>query len=208
MRIFVIGGAGRTGHRIVEQALGHGHTVRVLVRSNPMPVSHPRLEVVHGDVTDEDAVAAAIEGVDAVAFAIGSGGGRDVRVFSEGIGNVLFGMALHGVDRLVAISAAGAFDRSNPRLPLRFRLLIATTLRPVYDDLERMERRIAASGVSWTIVRPTGLSDGPATGTYRVSLDGSVPTKLERVSRADVAAVALKALETGMFHRRTLVITR
>jgi len=107
---------------------------------------------------------------------------------------------------LVAISAAGVFARKDSRIALSFRALIATVLRPVYDDMERMEQRIAASGVGWTIVRPTALSDEEATGDYRVSLDGSLLPKAKRISRADVAALALKAIETGAFEGKTLVI--
>jgi len=206
--ILVIGAAGRTGRLIVEQALGHGHSVRAMVRSNGLEMSHERLEVVTGDVLDFEAVSAAVQGADAVAFALGSGGGKDkdVRVFSEGIGNVLHAMALHDVTSLVALSAAGVFARSDSRMSLGFRAMIATVLKPVYDDLERMEQRVAASGVSWTIVRPVGLADTPATGRYRLSLDGTLLPKAARVSRADVAALSLKALESGSFDRVTLVV--
>jgi putative NADH-flavin reductase len=206
MRILVVGAAGRTGQQIVEQALGHGHTVRAMVRSTELVLAHDRLEVVKGDALDFDTVNAAVEGVDGVAFAVGSGGGRDIRVYSEGIANVLHAMAAHDVSSLVAVSAAGAFDRKAPELGMGFRAMLATVLKPVYDDMERMEQRIAASGVSWTIVRPVGLTEDPATGHYRLSLDGSLLRKASRVSRADVAALCLKALETGSFDRMTLVI--
>jgi len=206
MRILVLGAAGRTGRLIAEQALGHGHEVRAMVRGTDLGITHPRLEVVSGDVLDFESVSVAVEGTDAVAFAIGSGAGREVREFSEGIANVLHAMALHEVQALVAISAAGVFARGDRRLSLGFRAMMATSLKAVYDDLERMEQRIAASGVSWTIVRPVGLSDDEATGHYRLSLDGSLLAKAKRVSRADVAALALKALETGSFDRATLVI--
>jgi uncharacterized protein YbjT (DUF2867 family) len=176
------------------------------VRTTPLDLAHERLETVAGDVSDFDAVNAAMDGVDAVAFAVGSGGGRDVRVYSDGIANVLHAMAVNEVDALVAVSAAGAFNRKAPELGIGFRTMVATVLKPVYDDMERMEQRIAASGVSWTIVRPVGLADDPATGHYRLSLDGSLLPKASRVSRADVAAVCLKALETGAFDRMTLVV--
>ncbi len=98
-------------------------------------------------------------------------------------------MAAHDVLSLVAVSAAGAFDRKAPELGMGFRAMMATVLKPVYDDMERMEQRIAASGASWTIVRPVGLTEDPATGHYRLSLDGSLLPKASRVSRADVAAL-------------------
>ncbi|MDZ4168313.1 MAG: NAD(P)H-binding protein [Coriobacteriia bacterium] len=206
MRILVVGAAGRTGRHVVEQALGHGHEVRAFTHSAPLDIVHPRLQVVTGDARSFDEIEPAVAGCDAVVFAVGSGGGRDVRVYSEGIANVLHAMASHEVDRLVAVSAAGAFARTDRRMSAGFRLMIATVLKPVYDDMERMEQRIAASGVDWTVVRPVGLSDGSLTGRYRLSLDGSLLPKSTRVARADVAALALKAVETGSFSRSTLVI--
>lgn len=204
MRILVIGAAGRTGRLVVEQALGHGNDVRAFLHSSPLELTHPRIESVNGDVRAFDDVAAAMPGCDAVVFAVGSVGGREIDVHSEGIGNVLHAMALHDVGRLAALSAAGAFARKDRLLNLAFRMMIATALRPVYDDLERMEQRIAASGVEWTIVRPFGLTDGEQTGRYRLSQDGGLLPKASRIARADVAALLLKSVESGSFVRRTL----
>jgi uncharacterized protein YbjT (DUF2867 family) len=64
-----------------------------------------------------------------------------------------------------------------------------------------------ASALDWTIVRPVGLSDEPATGDYRVSMDGSIPAKTSRVSRGDVAGFMVKSLETESYVRRAVVIT-
>lgn len=205
-RILVIGAAGRTGRPVVEQALGHGHEVRAFVHSADLDLTHSRLTVVRGDVEAASDVEAAVKGCDGVVFAVGSGGGRDVRVYSQGITNVLYAMAAYDVFALVAISAAGVFARKDAHMSLPFRAMIATALRPVYDDMERMEQRIAASGVEWTIVRPYGLTDAPPTGDYRLTQDGSLLPKARRISRADVAGLALKALETGAFARRTLTI--
>lgn len=206
MRILVIGAAGRTGRHVVEQALGHGHDVRALVHVAPLEMVHERLESRVGDVLDFATVEDAVAGCDAVAFCVGSSGERDVRVYSEGVANVVHAMAVHNVTCLVAVSAAGVFARRDRRISLGFRTLIATVLKSVYDDMERMEQRIAASGLEWTIVRPAGLADGPQTGHYRLSQDGSILPKPGRVARADVAAIVLKAIETGAFSRRTLLI--
>ena len=115
-------------------------------------------------------------------------------------------MAENGVGRLAALSAAGAFARSDRNLSLGFRIQIATTLRTTYDELEAMEKRIAATDFAWTIVRPYGLADTPASGDYRISRDGLLLPKAGRVSREDVAALLLKAVETDTYYRKTVVI--
>jgi uncharacterized protein YbjT (DUF2867 family) len=85
-------------------------------------------------------------------------------------------------------------------------MLMASVLRSTYDDLEAMERRVMASDFDWTIVRPVGLSDTPATGHYRFSLDGSPLSGGKRVPRADVASLVVKSLETDTYWRRAVVI--
>lgn len=206
MRLAVFGAAGRTGRHVVELALGHGHDVRAFVHTTPLELHHERLTVVPGDVSEFEAVASAISGCTAVAFAVGRSGGGHPHLHEDGIANVIHAMAERYVTRLAAVSAAGAFARSDKRLSLAYRARIATTSRAAYDDLEAMERRIMASDLDWTIVRPGGMSDEPATGHYRLSLDGSLLANSHRVSRADVAALILKALETDIYWRRTVVI--
>lgn len=156
---------------------------------------------------DLDAVRAAVSGQQAVAFAISRGSGSGSRIHETGIANVIQSMAEHVVSRLAAVSAAGAFARNDKRLSLAYRALLATTLRSAYDDLEAMEMRIMSSDLDWTIVRPVGLTDDPATGDYRVSLDGSLLDKSARIPRGDVASVVVKALETDTYWRRAVVIS-
>jgi len=206
MRILVVGAAGRTGSNIVRIALGHGHDVTAFVHKTPLQFTHERLTTVIGDVRDFDAVNDAVARKQAVAFAVSQGSSGDHTVHEDGIANVVHAMAASEVRRLAAVSAAGTFARTDKRLSIRYRALIATTMRPVYDDLEEMELRIMASDLDWTIVRPVGLSDDPPSGTYRISLDGLLLPKTSRISRADVAAVVIKALETDTYHRRAVVI--
>ena len=207
MRLLVFGAAGRTGQLIVAKALGHGHEVTAFVHDSPLGPDHPRLQMVSGDVRDAAAVRDIMTGHDGVAYALSATSGGS-HLHEDGIANVIYAMAEKRVPRLVAVSAAGTFDRNSPRLSVAYRALAATVLRSTYDDLEAMERRIMATDLAWTIVRPVGLSDEPATGHYRVSLDGSLLTKSKRISRSDVAALAVKALETDTYWRRAVVIAR
>ena len=205
VRILVLGAAGRTGRLIVERALGHGHDVTAFVRTTPLVLSHERLTTISGDIRDFSAVESAMADQDAVAFALSQGSG-DKGVHEAGIANVIHAMAANDVRRLAAISAAGTFARNDKALSLAYRALIKTAMRGIYDDLEGMERRIMATGLDWAIVRPVGLTDDPPSGTYRVSLDGTLLKKAARISRADVASVVVKALETDTYLRRTVVI--
>ncbi|MFH8769998.1 SDR family oxidoreductase [Streptomyces sp. NPDC017958] len=91
----VTGGTGYIGGRLVPELLGAGHRVRCLARSPGKLRDHPwagDVEVVGGDVTDADAVAEAMRGVDVAYYlvhALGTGDDfeetdrRAARVFGE-----------------------------------------------------------------------------------------------------------------------------
>jgi len=202
VRIAVFGGSGGTGRQIVEQALGHGHDVVALVHSAPLGITSPRLTEVQGDVLAFDDVSKVVAGADAVASSLGIRRGGSNALISEGTGTIIHAMATHDVQKLAVVSASGAFKRSGSELPLATKIMANTILKSVYEDLERMEPRVQASALTWTIVRPVGLVDGPLTGTYRFTADGSLLQKSSTITRADVAAAVLKALETDLWDRR------
>lgn len=207
MRIAIIGATGRTGREVVSQALGHGHhVVAIARRPERLDVAHERLTKVRADVRDIDTLRAALRGADAVIVVVGDAPARRIDTYSAGIANVMQAMAELDITRLAVMSAAGTFYRTDRHLSVAFRLLIATTYKGLYDDLERMEQRVMASGLDWTIVRAAGLTDGPLTGTYRVGETGRPLSGGQRISRADVAAFLLKAVTTDHWWRKAVTI--
>ena len=206
MRIAVFGAGGRVGQLVVAKALGHGHDVFAAIHKTPLALEHPQLAKGQGDVRDLDFVRSVVKGADAVAFALSSGSGARAHLHEAGIANVVQAMAENDVSRLAVVSAAGTFARADHRLSLAYRAWIAAAMGAIYDDLEAMERRIMATGLAWTIVRPYGLTDDPPTGHYRVSLDGSLLPKASRIPRGDVASLLVKALETDTYYRRAAVV--
>lgn len=207
MRIVVIGATGRTGREVVMQALGHGDEVVALAREpERMGMTHERLTIVPGDVRDLDSLRTAIAGADAVVCAIGAKPARAVDTYSVGIANVMQAMVEAGVSRIAVMSAAGTFHRTDRNLTVGYRLMLKATLGGLYDDLERMEQRIMASSLEWTIVRAAGLTDGEPTGRYRIGDHGRPLEGGQRISRADVAALLLKSLVTDRWLRRAVTV--
>ena len=65
-RVLVTGGSGFVGANLVTELLERGLEVRAFDRVASRLPEHPRLEVLEGDITDTDDVAAAVDGINTV----------------------------------------------------------------------------------------------------------------------------------------------
>ncbi|GAA2299813.1 SDR family oxidoreductase [Nonomuraea roseoviolacea subsp. roseoviolacea] len=201
----MFGATGRTGWRVVGQALHAGHEVTAVVRDPAALERHnlggPRLTVVRADVMDPAAIRPAVAGHDAVVSAIGPRGSGPTTVCADSIASIMEAMAAEGVRRLVAVSASGFVrEGDGPLTRLVAKPILNRVLRHAFADMRRMEDLVRASGLDWTIVRPPQLTEGPRTGSYRSAIDRNVRGGV-RVSRADLADCVLRCLdERGPLH--------
>lgn len=201
MKLLILGGTGGVGRHLVQQALGDGHTVTLLVRPET-PCTAPEVaRVVRGQLDQPDALDQAMTGAEAVLSCIGMQRRRPANPWSKSISppdltsssaaRIVASMARHEVKRIVAVSAAGVGD-SAAGLNLLMRFFVATTMiGTAYQDLGAMEAVYAASGLDWLAPRPTRLTDGPPTGKARVVAAFGTNAA---ISRADVARFMLDAL--------------
>jgi putative NADH-flavin reductase len=182
---------------LTRQALEQGHTVRVLVRNpNRMPLVNPNMRVVLGNVLDHESVNKTVLGADAVLSCLGQRNLlRNTRVCSVGTRLIINVMKAHGVRRLVVESAFGAGE-SLAEANLMERLLFATLLWAPYQDKNLLEPAVKESGLDWTILRPTLLTNEQRTGRYTVAMGRP---KTAKVARADVATAMLRAATEGLW---------
>lgn len=203
-RVLIVGASGGTGRQLVDRALERGYAVTALVRDPAkLPVDHPHLTVVQGDVLDADSVEEAVRGHDAVLSALGH---RryfpPTRILSEGTRNILAAMEKHGVGRLVCETSLGIGDSAG-RMGLVYTFFVIPFVLPFYFwDKARQERLVAASGVEWVIVRPGALTDRRSRDRYRSGRGVGSFLWTVRVSRGDVADFMLNQL-TSDTHLRT-----
>jgi putative NADH-flavin reductase len=207
MKLLIIGASRGIGRALTKQALEQGYEVSAMSRSaGSVGFSHEKLRKIGADITDPEAVSAAVAGQDAVCLTIGMNPTfKTVRLFSEGTRNVLEAMKKTGVERLLAVTGIGAGESKGHGGFLYDAIVQPLLLRTIYDDKERQEALIRASGTSWTIVRPGFLTNATLTGKYRVltELNG---VKAGRISRADVAHFMLSELaEPAYVHRAPLL---
>lgn len=205
--IVVFGATGGTGLALTEQALQRNYQVTAFVRDPArLPVQHDRLRIVQGDVLKPDTLAAALQGQDAVLCALGRKPFVNEPVCSAGTNHVLQEMARQGVRRIVVETAIGVGESINQCGTLQ-KFLFRTLLRSYFADKALQEQYVQESAADWTIVRPVGLTNGPATTSARASLDAAFTGfAMPSVSRKDVARLMLDQLETTSFRHQAPVL--
>ena len=198
MRVAIAGGHGQIALRLAKVLSQRGDEAVALIRNpdHADEVRQARAEPVLVDLehADEDEVAQAITGCDAVVFAAGAGPGsgpeRKETMDYGGAVKLIAAAKQARVDRYVIVSSMGA----NPEIPGDDTFSVYLRAKGRADDAVR------ASGLNATVVRPGGLTNDPGTG--RVTLGESVPRG--RVAREDVAAVLAAVLDSPNTIGRTV----
>jgi uncharacterized protein YbjT (DUF2867 family) len=140
MKVLVTGATGFTGSRIVPLLLKSGYEVRCFVRetSDRSPLASLPVEWAIGDLSTPQALTSALHGVDAL-----------INIASLGFGhaeNIIASAKAAGVKRAVFISTTAIFTQLNAGSK-------STRLAA--------EETIRASGLDYTILRPTMIYGSP-----------------------------------------------
>jgi uncharacterized protein YbjT (DUF2867 family) len=198
MRIVIAGGHGQIALLLSRRLSGRGDSVVGLIR-NP---AHAAEVVAAG----AEPVTADLESVDAAELA-GHLAGADAVVFAAGAGPNSGAARKDTVDRGAAALLADAAERAGVRRHLQVSAM-GVDDAPAGDDVFAVYLRAKAAAeadlrgrdLDWTILRPGGLTDEPATGTVRLAphVDSG------RVPRDDVAAVLVALLDEPRTAGRTL----
>lgn len=211
MKAVVFGATGKTGTEIVNQALAKNHEVTAFARDpSRLTLEHEtesvedRLRLMSGDVFDISAVKHAVKGQEAVICSLGSNSLGKTTVRGEGTANIIKAMEDEHVDRLLVVSAMGTGE-SWSSLSLTNKFFYATLLRSSRQDHEEQETMVKRSNLDWTILRPSGLTDGAMTGTYTIGKN--IKGESSRIARADVAQAIIKELDEKAFVRTAVTIT-
>ena len=183
MDVVVAGGHGQIGLRLLRLLVDGGHRARGLIRNpdHAGDLEDIGAEPVLCDMEALDDISPCCEGADAVVFTAGAGPGSGAerkRTVDYGGAVKLMGA---GINRYVMVSAISAGRPEE----------WSDQMRPYYEAKAGADERLLESGLDYTIVRPGGLTDDPATGlvTVGTELEGSIP-------RDDVAATLVAVLGT------------
>ncbi len=183
MDVVIAGGHGKVARRLSRRLHLRGDRVRALIR-NP---AHDDGVVADGaepvvcdlEHVDDEFVATAIAGADAVVFAAGAGPGsgpeRKWTLDYGGAVKLMRAAQADRIERYVMLSSRGA----DPEAPGE------DTFAVYLRAKGKADAALGESGLAYTIVRPGRLTDDPGTGRVRAGADVGEGS----ISRDDVAAV-------------------
>ena len=200
MKVAIAGGHGQIGLRLTKLLSERGDQVLSLIR-NPDHAGDVRAaggEPIPCDLEDAgvEEVTEAIDAADAVVFAAGAGPGsgaaRKETMDYGGAVKLIEAAKRRGIKRYVMVSSMGADpDAEGDGFA-------------VYQRAKgRADAALQESGLAYTIIRPTRLTDEPGTG--KVTIGESLESS--EVSRDDVAAVIAAALHTAEPIGKTFELT-
>ncbi len=191
MKLAVTGATGFVGARLLDAAVGAGHTVQALTRRPQQP--RDAVQWVHGSLGDRDALAELVTGSDAAIHVAGVINAPDAAGFEAGNVNgtlaMLAATTAAGTTRFIHVSSLAARE---PKLSL------------YGASKARSEALVERSGLDWAIVRPPavyGPGDRETLELFRMAKRGLMllPPKgrISLIHADDLARLLLALAEPG-----------
>jgi putative NADH-flavin reductase len=201
MDLLILGGTGRTGRLVVDEAIQRGHAVIAIVRRKEALTVRKGLTVLSGDPTNAAALSAVLSGMshcEAVISCLGQTSRKDGEIVRKSAKAMLEAMGQTNTHRYLVLSAAMLFPSFNPAIHL-LRLMLSRHVK----DTSAMEAIVKESNIDWTIIRPPRLTDGKVGRGYRLAI-GHQPKGPSAIRRIDVATYLVDEVEQAR-HKKLIV---
>jgi uncharacterized protein YbjT (DUF2867 family) len=192
--VLVFGGNRATGLEAVKAMVAQKNKVTVVVRptSDTTELKALGVTTVIADVLQPAEVQKAFTSgkYSAVVSALGGKRGEPSPDF-VGIRNITDAAKTAGVKRMVIVTAIGVGD-SNAMMPEALKKI----LQPTMIEKGKGEDYLVNSGLDYTIIRPGGLKNGPATGKAKLTDDRTAHSDINREDLGALVAASLSEKST------------
>jgi uncharacterized protein YbjT (DUF2867 family) len=188
--MLVTGATGNVGRRVVQRLIAAGHRVRAVTRDPSRANLPAEVQVEAADLTDPETLRPHLDAVEAVFLVWPFVDPAAAVRLAPRLADVLAGS---GSPRVVYLSAASAEAD-----PDSFWAVV--------------ERAITASGLLWTMLRPTGIATNTLGWAGSIRAEGVVRWPYGAAARSmvhedDIAAVAVEALTSDRHDKQTYVLS-
>jgi uncharacterized protein YbjT (DUF2867 family) len=212
--LLILGGTGRTGIHVLNEAAQRGHRVRALVR-NPDTVQAPAgVELIQGTPASIDDLRKAAQGTEAVISTLNNSRASDSPwakpvspplFMTDATRKTLTVMKEEGIRRIVVTSAQGAGDDWTRINPVFRALIKISNVKASYDDHHGVDQLLRTSDVDWTLARAVVLTGKPMNGPVRAAEAGSEKPGTQ-INRTDLARFLLDTLEEDTWIRKAPLV--
>ncbi|KAH6654711.1 putative TrkA-N domain dehydrogenase [Truncatella angustata] len=223
MHFLMIGGSGRTGQLIIEEALRRGHQVTALVRTSASLEARDNLTIVEGTPLNTSDIGRAFNATlesrpTAVVVALNARRTSDSpfsapspdtppRLMADSVANVISVMKKYGTHKIIINSSMGTGSSIEGLGALVRPVFAYTNMKFQMIDHNAVDEETRAAGVNFVLVRPVMLSEGAASEVKVYSEDGK-GAGCKKITRKSVARfMVVEALEGDKYDGRAPVIS-
>lgn len=203
VKVAVIGGTGKSGRYLVTELIKQGYPIKLLLR-NPgsAPDPHPLIEIVHGNVADQQSVRNALSGCTAVVSTLGLGiPPSEPELFSKATAHILHVMNLLNIQRYIVTTGLHV-DTPSDRKSKQTAAATAWMQQhyPVSTASKQQEYALLErSSAAWTLIRLPLIEQTDRTFPLRVSLEDCPGDK---ISATDLAQFIIRQLGENGYIRQ------
>ncbi|SDP76106.1 NAD(P)H-binding [Mucilaginibacter sp. OK268] len=189
-KVLILGAGGQVAGHVIDRLLQNNSIHLTLYLRNASHLQHlegERIKLIEGDILDDEKLENAMQRQDLVYVNIN--GQEDV--IAE---QTVKAMLTAGVKRIVFIAAIGIYDE----VPGAFGLWNKQMIGPILERYQKAASLIEASGLVYTILRPTWYTNNDEVD-YKITQKGQPVTGTE-ISRKSVADLVVKLIEDPTLH--------
>jgi len=191
MKIAVVGATSRTGMHVVAQASARGHEITAFTRRPSELAGLTVARTIEGDGVRVEDLRRAVRGQDAVISIVAASDLGPSRVASTVTRALIEAMRAESVRRLLVTSSRSIGSTENGLVMA----IVWGVFHHAYADLVREETYVEQSGLDYTIVRGTRLTDARGKGRYHVDDQPDATGGTASLTRADFALALIDAAE-------------
>ncbi|KAK5747522.1 hypothetical protein LTR17_000164 [Elasticomyces elasticus] len=225
MHLLILGASGRTGQLTTTTAFSKSHTVTALIRKSSSLTPTTGLTIVEGTPLNqqdiETAFASSPRPVEACIVTLSAPRETDSpfskpvappMFMRDSVRNLLAVMKLHGVRRLVVMSAFGAGDSfASLAWPLK-QLFRRSNMSFQFEDHDALDLEVRKEseeggwGLEWTLVRPVMLKEGGVKAVRELGEKGERAGMFDLVTRESVAEFLVGCVEGERLKGEAVVV--
>lgn len=200
-KIAILGGSGKAGTYLVQEALQQGYSCKLLLRHpEKWMLNHPLIEIIKGDVRNKQEVLDWLQECQAIISTLGQPKGQEP-IFSQACSYILQGMQALDIRRYIltaGLNVEMSGDQKSERTQMATEWM-QSHFPDICEDRQKELELLTQSKVDWTLVRLPMIIPAEELQSIKVNLHDCPG---ENVSTRSLALFLLSQLADDSYIRK------